>query len=211
MRPFRPPLPVPPADGGAHGDGGARPAPDWAALAGPVVYQGDPQALFGIESLTQALRQLEAYGHDGLPVLSAEGRQIQGWVTAPDVLRTIAREITADQPGAAQAAAAGDHADPDPARRHPPTPLPGYRLTEIVVAAGSPAAGRKLGEVSWPQGGTPVSALRGRHLRSPDPQLILAPGDRVSLLTLASGGSSAQDRAEPDDIRRAGNGTGSPV
>ena len=107
------------------------------------------------------------------------------------MLRTIARQITAGQPGTAQAAAGWDHADPDAARQHPPTPLPGYQLVEVVVAAGSPAAGRKLGEVSWPRGGTPVSALRGRHLRPPDPQLTLAPGDRVSLLTLAPGDSSA--------------------
>jgi len=192
MRPFRPPLPVPPAGGGANGDGSTRPVPDWAALAGPVVYQGDPQALFGTESLTQALRQLEVYGHDGLPVLSADGRQIQGWVAAPDVLRTIARQIATSQPGTAQAQAAadGDHADLDTARQHPPTPLPGYQLIELVVDAGSRAVGRKLGEVSWPQGGTPVSALRGRHLRPADPQLTLAPGDRVSLLTVSPSGSS---------------------
>ena len=167
--------------------------------------------MFGTESVAQALRQLEIYGHDGLPVLSADGHQIQGWVTAPDVLRTIARQITAGQPGTAHAqlAADWDHADPDSARQHPPTPLPGYQLIEVVVAAGSPAAGRKLGEVSWPRGGTPVSALRGRHLRPPDPQLTLAPGDRVSLLTLAPSGSSARDPAEPGDIRPAGNGTGS--
>ena len=109
------------------------------------------------------------------------------------MLRTIARQITAGQPGTAQAAAGRDHAGPDAARQHPPTPLPGYQLVEVVVAAGSPAAGRKLGEVSWPRGGTPVSARRGRHLRPPDPQLTLAPGDRVSLLTLAPGGSPAQD------------------
>ena len=77
MRPFRTPLPVPPADGGANGGSSARPEPDWATLAGPVVYQGDPQALFGTESVAQALRQLEIYGHDGLPVLSADGHQIQ--------------------------------------------------------------------------------------------------------------------------------------
>jgi len=125
-------------------------------------------------------------------VLSADGRQIQGWVTAPGVLRTIARQISAGQVQAAQAQASADwdHAGPGSARQHPPTPLPGYQLVEVVVAAGSSAAGRKLGEVSWPRGGTPVSALRGRHLRPADPQLTLAPGDRLSLLTLAPSGSS---------------------
>jgi CIC family chloride channel protein len=86
MRPFRPPLPVPPDDDS--------PAPDPVALPGPVTYQADPQALFATESLARALRQLEVYGHDGLPVLSADGHQIQGWVTAPDVLAAIARQVT---------------------------------------------------------------------------------------------------------------------
>ena len=211
MRPFRTPLPVPPADGGANGGGSARPEPDWATLAGPVVYQGDPQALFGTESVAQALRQLEIYGHDGLPVLSADGHQIQGWVTAPDVLRAIARQITAGQPGTAHAqlAADWDHADPDPARQHPPTPLPGYQLVEITIAGDSPASSRKLGEVPWPPASTPVSILRGRHLRPPDPQLTLAPGDRVGLLTATPGHSAVPDPAEPDDIRPAGSETGS--
>ena len=211
MRPFRTPLPVPPADGGANGGGSARPEPDWATLAGPVVYQGDPQALFGTESVAQALRQLEIYGHDGLPVLSADGHQIQGWVTAPDVLRAIARQITAGQPGTghAQLAADWDHADPDPARQHPPTPLPGYQLVEITIAGDSPASSRKLGEVPWPPASTPVSILRGRHLRPPDPQLTLAPGDRVGLLTVTPGHSAVPDPAEPDDIRPAGSATGS--
>jgi hypothetical protein len=34
-------------------------------------------------------RQLKVYGHDGLPVLSADGHQIPGWVTAPDALRAV--------------------------------------------------------------------------------------------------------------------------
>ena len=211
MRPFRTPLPVPPADGGANGGGSARPEPDWATLAGPVVCQGDPQALFGTESVAQALRQLEIYGQDGLPVLSADGHQIQGWVTAPGVLRAIARQITAGQPGTAHAqlAADWDHADPDSARQHPPTPPPGYQLVEITIAGDSPASSRQLGDVTWPPASTPVSILRGRHLRPPDPQLTLAPGDRVRLLTAAPGHSAVPDPAEPDDIRPAGNGTGS--
>jgi chloride channel protein, CIC family len=186
MRPFRPSLPVPPGDG--DGDGGVA-ARDWAALAGPVAYRGDPQALFGTESLAQALRQLEVYGRDGLPVLSADGRQIHGWVTAPGVLRAISRQITAGQPGTAQAQASADweHADPDSLLRHPPTPLPGYQIAEITITAGSTAAGRKLGDVTWPRASAPVSVLRGHQLRPPRPEMTLAAGDRVSLLTGAPG------------------------
>ena len=132
-------------------------------------------------------------------------------VTAPDVLRAIARQITGGQPGTAHAqlAADWDDADPDSARQHPPTPLPGYQLVEITIAGDSPASSRKLGEVTWPPASTPVSILRGRHLRPPDPQLTLAPGDRVRLLTVTPGHSSVPDPAEPDDIRPAGSGTGS--
>jgi chloride channel protein, CIC family len=200
MRPLRPPLPVPPpAPAGADADGTA---PDGAALPGPVIYQADPQALFATESVAQALRQLEVYGHDGLPVLSADGRHIPGWVTAPDVLRAIGRQISTAQAQTqqaqtqqaqtqqAQAGADWDHADPGELPQHPPTPLPGYRLTEITIPPGSPASGRTLSEVTWPPGATPVIVLRGHQLRPPQPDLTLAPGDRVSLLTAVHDGSA---------------------
>jgi len=207
MRPFRPPLPVPPADGGSDG---TVPARESAAVAGPAVYRGDPQALFGTESLAQTLRQLEIYGRDGLPVLSADGRQIQGWVTAPAVLRAIARQITAGQPGTAQAqlAADWDHADPDSLRRHPPTPLPGYQIAEITITAGSPAAGRKLGDITWPRASTPVSVLRGHRLRPPRPEITLTPGDRVSLLTAGPSGSSSRPPADGSHAQPASEANG---
>ena len=200
MQPFRRPLPVPPpAPAGttsAGTEGGATAAADGAAVPpGPVTYQVDPQALFATESVAQALRQLEVYGHDGLPVLSADGSQIPGWVTAPDVLRAIARQITTAQAQTrqAQAAASWDHADPGSLPQHPPTPLPGYQLSEITITAGSPAAGRTLADLTWPPGSTPVTILRGHQLRPPQPELTLAPGDRVSLLTAASGDQPRRD------------------
>jgi CIC family chloride channel protein len=201
MRPFQPPLPVPPETNGSA-------APDWAALAGPVSYQGDPQALFATESLAQALRQLEVYGHDGLPVLSADGRQVQGWITAPGVLRAIARQLTAThaETARAQATADGEHADPDTIRQHPPTPLPGYRLTEIAITSGSPGAGRKLKDVAWPLASMPLSVLRGRRLRPPHPELVLVPGDHVSLLTSAPDGSPERPAANGNHAGTARNG-----
>ncbi len=181
MRPFRPPLPVPPANG-------SRQAPNPAALPGPVVYQAEPQALFATESVAQALRQLAVYGRDGLPVLAADGQQVPGWVTAPDVLRAIARQITTAQAQTQQAQVSADweHAEPG-TLQHPPTPLPGYQFVEITVTGGSPAAGRKLADLTWPPGSVLVNVLRGRQLRSPQPELTLAPGDRISLLTTAPG------------------------
>jgi chloride channel protein, CIC family len=205
MRPFRPPLPVPLADGA-----GDSTAPVQAALPGPVIYQADPQALFATESLAQALRQLEVYGHDGLPVLSADGRQIPGWVAAPDVLRAIAREITTTQaqPAQAQVTADLDHAGPSSLPQQAPTPLPGYQVTEITVTAGSAAAGRKLHQVTWPRGSTLVSVLRGHQLCPPDPEITLAAGDRVSLLTMAPTGPPAQHPAGGTSAQRARDGSG---
>jgi len=187
MRPLKPALPVPP-NGPAPpgrvvapaGDGSW--SPDLAAL-GMVTRRSSPQALFASESLSQALRQLEVYGRDGLPVLSADGQQVQGWANSADVLRTLARQIASTRTDAvhAQAAASGGD-DHEATLRQPPAPLPGYQLIEVTVTGASPAAGRALADVAWPTASSPVSVLHGQRLRAPDPGLILVPGDRVSLL-----------------------------
>jgi CIC family chloride channel protein len=185
MRPFQPPLAVPPQAASTHADGNGKPDP--GVIAGPVTFQHAPQAVFATESLAQALRQLEVYGRDGLPVLSPDGHQIQGWVTGTGVLRTLARQITTTQAQTtqAQAAADWDHADPSTLAQHPSAPLPGYQIIEVTITADSPAAGKKLKDVPWPPASTPVSMLHGPRLRSPSPDVTLTPGDRVSLLVPA--------------------------
>jgi chloride channel protein, CIC family len=76
MRPFPVPLPVP---GGHDADAGAdRAQAGQARLPGRVIYEGDPHAVYAGESLAQTMRQLEAYGRDGLPVLSDDGQRITG-------------------------------------------------------------------------------------------------------------------------------------
>ena len=64
-----------------------------ARTAGPVRQR----------SLTQALRQLELYGRDGLPVLADDGQHVQGWITSHNVLQAIARQISAARATANQA------------------------------------------------------------------------------------------------------------
>jgi len=181
MRPFAPALPVPPDPAAApaartlpNGNGSS---PDRVVVDGPLADRHGPQALFTSESLAQTLRQLEVYGRDGLPVLSPDGRHVEGWITSAAVLRALARQITGTP------AVDGDHDDEaEGALRHPPVPLAGYEVAEITITAGSPAAGRKLGEVTWPQAGIPVSLLRARRHGPPDPGAALAEGDRVGLL-----------------------------
>lgn len=163
---------------GAPGtDAGTGPAP----LPGPVTGQQAPQAVYAGESLTQTLRQLDAYGRDGLPVLSADRTQVLGWITNASVLHAVAAEIGGSPP---QATPAPPGPGPAPGAG-PPTPLPGYRVIEITVGADSAAVGTALGAITWPHGYVPVSVLRHRSLDEPDPALTLAPGDRISLLAPA--------------------------
>jgi chloride channel protein, CIC family len=177
MRPFSDPLAVAP---GPDGDG--RAAPALARLAGPVTYRGDPQTVLASESLAQALRQVAAYGRDGLPVLSGDGQQVQGWITSTSVLDTVAREIGGLPP---QAAAAGLRPGGESSRQDLPNPLPGYQVLEVTIEDGSPASGKALGAITWPPGNFPVSVLRNRRLQDAEPSLALIPGDRINLLARA--------------------------
>ena len=176
MHPFPAPLAI------AAGPPGG-PGPDPVPLPGPVTRQHHPQMLFASESLTQALRQLELYGRDGLPVISADGQQLQGWITSQNVLQAVARQMHA-APAAAQAQHAAAPAVPGPqaAPGQPPDPLRGYQILEITISAGSPANGQALGDTTWPPGWIPVTVLDNHTLRDPDPGITLAPGDRINLL-----------------------------
>jgi chloride channel protein, CIC family len=178
MHPFPAPLPV----SASGGDGDPGPVPALPVLPGPVTGQRDVQVVFASESLVQALRQLEVYGRDGLPVLSADGQRIDGWITNTSVLQALGRQIATSQGRAAAAA--------DPAARRPPTPLPGYQVAEITITPDSPAAGHPLSDITWPPDTTLVSVLRDRQLGPPDPHATLGPGDRVSLLIPRPPGAS---------------------
>jgi chloride channel protein, CIC family len=144
-------------------------------LPGPVTGELNPQAIFATESLAQALRQLEIYGREGMPVVSDDARQVTGWVTNAAVIAAVARQIGAARPVPADGGTAAE----------PPDPLPGYRVVEITVLAGAPAAGQQLSDLTWPPGYQPVSLLRDRRLQPPDPDLVTRPGDRIALLVRA--------------------------
>jgi chloride channel protein, CIC family len=110
------------------------PSPDRALLPGPVTHRHHPQLLFAGESLSQALRQLELYGRDGLPVISADGQHLQGWITSQNVLQAVARHMHA-APAAPQASRAASlpASGPQAAPGQPPAPLPGYQILEITI------------------------------------------------------------------------------
>ena len=92
MRPFPAPLPA------GTGPSGLPDGPARASLPGPVTQQYYPQVLFAAESLTQALRQLELYGRDGLPVIADDGQHLQGWITTQNVLQAVAATSAPPRP-----------------------------------------------------------------------------------------------------------------
>jgi hypothetical protein len=117
------------------------------------------------------------------PCPPTTARQITGWVTNASVLAAVAREIKAAQAQAAEAEDASDAGYDAEPTTEPPNPLPGYRVVEVTLADGSPAADTKLGDILWPAGFVPVSVLRDRNLRQPDPRTVVRSGDRIALLT----------------------------
>ena len=179
MRPFPAPL-VMAGESDGHGRGAV---PDSVPLPGPVTHRSEPQAIYATESLAQTLRQLEAYGRDGLPVLSDDGQHVEGWITNASVLQAVADELgsTPARAGQARGTEAGQTAQ-DGAGAAPPTPLPGYQVLEVTISSGSPAAGMRLASIRWPAGSIPVSLLRHRKLQDARPGVILAAGDRISVL-----------------------------
>ena len=201
MHPFPAPLQLAEHTGpAASTPNGAReahvPDQDWAATFGPITRLRHPQALFSNESLDQALRQLVLYGRDGLPVVSVDGEQLCGWITNQDVLRAVGTQLG----GAASSITAGHDAaqwaDPhhDSGEEHDPrSALAGFQIAEFTLDEDTTARDRTIGELAWPPGYLPVSILRHRQLRRPEPTTRLRPGDRVNVLVPA-GSDSGVDK-----------------
>lgn len=200
------PFPAP-ADAGTPADTAAADDPGGARLErllGPVTRTREPQSLFANDSLAQALRQLVLYGRDGLPVLATDGQRLQGWITNQNVLQAVARQLAAAEPSIAAGRRAAEWADPhaEDAEHDRGTQLTGYHIIEYTLTPDAPAAGRRLGELSWPPGHLPVSVLHRRQLVEPDHQLQLVSGDRISVLTRTAPANAAEaaDPAPPGGL-----------
>ena len=195
MRRFTVPLAVG-AAGGARATGPA------VALPGPVTSHRDPHVLPAGESLEQTLRQLMAYDADGLPVLSADGSQVEGWITDSGVIKVLSERIhgaSAHREAARDVRAADWSAVEPEGSRAQPAPLRGYRVIEITIEPGTAAEGMNLGDLAWPSGHTVVAVRRHNRPLDPDPRLTVRSGDRLVLLA-----AKAQDGSGP--ARAAANG-----
>ncbi|HET8977007.1 MAG TPA: chloride channel protein [Solirubrobacteraceae bacterium] len=170
------------------GDGWHAADDRWRELAGAVAEVRNPQELFGDETLEQALRQLTMYGHAGLPVLSHDRTQLQGWITRQGVLRALAERVLESSQATRAGAVAADfgHEDPERQAHTPSTPLAGYEIVDIRIDEDSPARGRRFEEIDWPAGAFVVAVRRGDDIETPKPGDVLRRGERVIVLAPAA-------------------------
>ena len=104
-------------------------------------------------------------------MLAADGQHLQGWITSQNVLHAVARHMRTARAATGQAQRAAGPALPGlrSAARDAPTPLRGYQILEITIPAGSPAAGRALGDITWPHEWIPVTVMDSRACATPAP------------------------------------------
>ena len=158
--------------------------PSWAPGLVNVEYDEQPQALYGDETLEQALRQLVLFGPDGLPVVSPDRQRIIGWVTQHDVIRAMAQRITDTSDETAQGTLSAEWGDPQaPRQLHTPSfPLEGYRLFGVPITADSTLVGHRVDRVELPPGGIAAAVTTGRRTVVPRDDAVLHDGDRLHVL-----------------------------
>jgi CIC family chloride channel protein len=169
-------------DGSLNGDANASPLS--VADIGEVVGAQRPQALFDDETLEQALRQLVLFGPNGLPVVSADRQSVVGWVTQEDVVHAMAVRIAASVSETAKGTLAAERASPDAAKmlHVPPTPLEGYELVEIRIRGHSAEVGRKMGDVTLPDGAFIAAIIDGSRTIAATSDARLHAGNRLLVL-----------------------------
>lgn len=148
------------------------------------------------QSLEDALGLLVANERAGLPVLSADGKRVTGWMTNRQVLRAYNERLHhgmaeaqrgvagATTPGTAMARPADRtdlHGDVG-AAEHPLIALQDYRVVEIELSQDRPPVGLRVAEVSWPYSSLLLALRREDRSVSPRESTVLAKGDRLSLL-----------------------------
>jgi CIC family chloride channel protein len=168
---------------GAHATGAGTDELD--RLGAVVQVTRRPQELFEDETLVQALRQLTMHGRSGLPVLSADREHVRGWITRRDVLGALADSIETAGRRIQAGAVAADFGADDPERtaRQSSAPLDGYEIVDLSITRDSPAAGRRVRDVSWPRGAMVVAVTEAGEMIPALPSTMLTPGGRVVLLT----------------------------
>ncbi len=104
------------------------------------------------------------------------------------MLSAIAERVRASAQEIEKGAEAAEFAVQDPAKRvHlPSTPLRGYQIIELTIGPGSPALGRRLDQIQWPDGARVVAVTEERETRAALDDVQLKPGERVIVLAPAA-------------------------
>jgi K+/H+ antiporter YhaU regulatory subunit KhtT len=123
-------------------------------------------------------------GAPAFPSCQGIGSTCAGWITRRDVLDALARSIeTAGSRIEAGAIAADFGAErPERAAPQPSAPLDGFQILELRITPGSPAAGRRIGDIRWPQGALVVAVTDVGETMPADPQTLIRAGERIILL-----------------------------
>jgi CIC family chloride channel protein len=158
---------------------------EFERIAGPVTDVRQPQELFADETLEQALRQLTLYGHAGLPVLSHDREELEGWVTRQNVLAAIAGSVEPSDSSIERGAVAAVFAIDEPDVHRPTTRLDGYQIVEITLDPTSPAVGQHPENIAWPAGCLLVATSEDEQISGADVNTTLTAGMRVILLVAA--------------------------
>jgi len=168
-------------DRAAPGDGAI---PSWLPGQANIESDGRPQALYGDETLEQALRQLVLFGPDGLPVVSSDRKRIIGWVTQHDLIRAMAQRITDTSGETAQGTLSAEWGDPHaPGQLHTPSfPLEGYRLFVVPINADSALVGHYVDGLELPPGAIAAAVTAGRRTVVVRDDAVLHAGDRLHVL-----------------------------
>lgn len=161
----------------------------WPSGLGEILSTEKPQALFGDETLEQAIRQLVLYGPTkGLPVVSRDEHQVIGWATYHDVLRSMAERMSGAEADAVSASLAAEWAVPGASAhvRVPSLPLEGYNLVEIRITGGG-ADLEHVEDVALPLGGIAVAVRRDGNTTVANCDFPLYDGDVLLCLIPTTG------------------------
>ncbi len=183
------------------------------------------------QTLEAALGVLVSNERSGLPVLSAEGHHVTGWITHRDVLRAynerLHRSVTAAEapPGGPTDAVAPDAAtaiDPEPgisssiAAQPSLARLQGYRVLDLELGQDRPPVGRRVADLNLPpstlllavrRGGTSFTAEADTVLRRGDRLSVLVPAEHAHRLSSLIEGLTAPSGAEPEETPPDGQGS----
>lgn len=157
--------------------------------AGDLATRAEP--LRRNQNLEEALATLVDHERSGLPVLSADGQRMVGWLTPRDVLRAYSTRLGDSVRRARQQPDLPlPEQRPEPLQgfasvHRPLAQLQGYRIIELELGREQPPVGWPVREVTWPRSSLLLAIRRQGRPFSATGDTVLEKGDRLTLLVPA--------------------------